>query len=199
MMRGYVNYVFEDSWQVPTGSVASPTTGGVSTEHTGVNPTEGKSDCDGCTYAVQSTGSGNKTDVFLQSGWSWNLNGMYQIAPERPWGFNVAANLFGRQGFPLPYYVRRTGIDDRIARDISVLGDTDDFRVDDIFTFDVRLEKEFAVSNAVGFTFAIDGFNVLNEAYVLQRERRLDLSTANFLDETLSPRIWRLSVRLNWR
>jgi len=63
----------------------------------------------------------------------------------------------------------------------------------------VRLEKEFAASNAVGFTFAIDGFNVLNEAYVLQRERRLDLSTANFLDETLSPRIWRLSVRLNWR
>ena len=40
--------------------------------------------------------------VILQSSWSWNLNGMFQVAPDRPWGFNVAANLHGREGYPLP-------------------------------------------------------------------------------------------------
>ena len=39
----------------------------------------------------------------------------------------------------------------------------------------------------------------MNENYVLQRERNLGLATANFLDETLSPRIYRLGFRLNWR
>ncbi|MGB5817064.1 MAG: hypothetical protein WBG93_18580, partial [Thermoanaerobaculia bacterium] len=37
---------------------------------------------------------------WLQSDWQWNVNGMYQVAPDRGWGFNVAANLTGRQGYP---------------------------------------------------------------------------------------------------
>ena len=42
--------------------------------------------------------------MWLQSTWSANLNGMYQVAPDRPWGFNFAANLFAREGYPLPYF-----------------------------------------------------------------------------------------------
>ena len=190
MMRGYVNYAFTDEWSVPDDYLSFDE---------GRNATEGKSDCDGCIYAEQSTGSGNKGDVWLQTGWSWNLNGMYQIAPDRPWGFNVAANLFGRQGTPLPYWDSRTGPVDGIGRNISVVADTDNFRTDDVMTTDVRLEKEFAATSGIGFTFSIDGFNIFNENYVLQRERRLNGSRANYLDETLSPRIWRLGVRLNWR
>ncbi len=190
MMRGYVNYAFQDDWSVPSDFLSYGE---------GLNPQEEKGDCDGCVYAVQSTGSGNKGDVFLQTGWSWNLNGMYQIAPDRPWGFNVAANLFGRQGTPLPYWIRSTGPQDGIPRNISVVGNTDDFRAEDVFATDIRLEKEFAATSGIGFTFSIDGFNIFNENYVLQRERRLNYSRADFLDETLSPRIWRLGVRLNWR
>ena len=107
--------------------------------------------------------------------------------PDRPWGFNVAANLFGRQGTPLPYWDSRTGPVDGIGRNISVVADTDDFRTDDIITTDFRLEKEFAATSGIGFTFSIDGFNIFNENYVLQRERRLNGSRANYLDETLSP------------
>ncbi len=124
---------------------------------------------------------------------------MYQIAPDKPWGFNVAANLTGREGTPLPYFIRATGALDGIGRDISIVTETDDFRSDDLFVTDIRLEKEFVAAGNVGFTFSIEGFNVFNENYVLQRERRMDGSRADFLDETLSPRIWRLGVRLNWR
>ena len=52
------------------------------------------------------TASGPKGNVFINSKWSYSLNGMYQIAPDRPWGFNVAANLTGRQGYPLRYVTR---------------------------------------------------------------------------------------------
>ena len=195
MLRGYVNYAFTDEWRVPDDYLDGTT----AEETTGPNPAENKSDCDGCLYAVQSQGSGNKGDVFLQTGWSWNLNGMYQIAPDRAWGFNFAANLFGRQGYSLPYFNRLSGSQDGINRDISAVGATDDFRLEKVLTTDIRLEKEFAAKGDVGFTFAIDGFNIFNETYALQRERQLNGGRPDYLDETLSPRIWRLGVRVNWR
>jgi hypothetical protein len=40
---------------------------------------------------------------------------------------------------------------------------------------------------------------VTNENTVLQRDRTLNASTANFVNQTLSPRIYRLGFRLNWR
>ena len=42
-------------------------------------------------------------------------------------------------------------------------------------------------------------FNALNEGTVLQREAGMNLAIANWVLETLSPRIWRLGVRINWR
>ena len=36
------------------------------------------------------TGSGNKGNVYVNSKWAYNFNGLYQVAPDRPWGFNVA-------------------------------------------------------------------------------------------------------------
>jgi hypothetical protein len=37
------------------------------------------------------------------------------------------------------------------------------------------------------------------EVTVLQRDRTLNAATANFVNQTLSPRIYRLGFRLNWR
>ena len=123
---------------------------------------------------------------------------MYQIAPDRPWGFNVAANLFGREGTPLPYYYR-TRRSDSITRNMQMTGDIDAFRSDDVTSMDFRLEKEFAATGNLGFTFSIDVFNVFDESYALQKRRQTNTSQYNWLTETLSPRIWRLGVRLNWR
>ena len=153
-------------------------------------------DDDGEVFAEQSGGSGNKGDVWVQSTWSANLNGMYQVAPDRPWGFNVAANFFAREGYPLPYY--RNGAAREGAKQVSV-SEFDQFRTDDIFTTDLRVEKDIPFAENLSATISLDAFNVFNENYVLQRERNLGLGTANFLDETLSPRIYRLGFRLNWR
>ena len=153
-------------------------------------------DDDGEVFAEQSGGSGNKGDVWVQSTWSANLNGMYQVAPDRPWGFNVAANLFAREGYPLPYY--RNGAAREGAKQVSV-SEFDQFRTDDIFTTDLRVEKDIPFAENLSATLSLDCFNVFNENYVLQRERNLGGTSANFLDETLSPRIYRLGFRLNWR
>src|SRR5258708_7638748 len=48
------------------------------------------------------TGSGSEAFVFIHSKWAVALNGMYQISPDRPWGFNLAGHLTGPQGYPAP-------------------------------------------------------------------------------------------------
>ena len=185
MARGYFNWA-EATWNLDDGFFTYD------------DPTDlaGSADDDGEVFAEQSLGSGNKGDVWLQSSWSANLNGLYQVAPDRPWGFNFAANLFAREGYPLPYIVSAAAREG--AKLVAVSG-FDDFRTDDIFTIDLRVEKDIAFAENLSATVSLDCFNVMNENYVLQRERRMDLTTANYLDETLSPRIYRLGFRLNWR
>ena len=73
MARGYVNWA-ETTWNLGDEFLFFD------------DPTNlsGSFDDDGAVYAEQSGGSGNKGDVWLQSTWSANLNGMYQVAPDRP-------------------------------------------------------------------------------------------------------------------
>lgn len=156
------------------------------------------SDIDGGLVAIQSAGSGAFADTVIQSTWSFNVNGLYQIAPDRPWGFDIAANLYGREGYVLPYYFEHDP-GDGISRQFRVVDEIDDVRVDDIFTADLSISKEIRASDNLSTTISVDLFNAFNENYVLQRERDLSLGTADYLRETLSPRIYRLGVRLNWR
>jgi len=141
---------------------------------------------------------GKRRQVFLQSNGSLNVNGMYQLAPDRPWGFNVAGSVYARQGYPLPYYVRFVSRTDGQGRSAAV-GRSDDFRTQDIYTLDLRLEKEFAATGNAGLTFGIDAFNVFSDNYVLRRDLALNGARPDYLNETLSPRIYRLGVRLSWR
>ena len=189
MARGLVQYLHGE-WNVPAPYTAEANP----------NPHELANDVDGALFGEGLAFSRRSANVFLQSSWTWNLNGMYQFAPDRPYGFNVAANLFGRQGYPLPYYLLYNARDGLGTQNIStVSGDLDRFRVDDIFTTDLRLEKELATTANLGFTFSIDIFNIFNSAYVMQRERRSGVAIYDWLSETLSPRVLRLGARLNWR
>lgn len=137
-------------------------------------------------------------ESLMQSSWSFNINGMYQVAPDRPWGFNVSGNAFGRQGYPLPYYVRLVG-SDGIRRSADAVTSADQFRLPAIYVADLRLDKEFAATGNVSLTFSLDAFNILNENNVLWRSLALDAPQADYVEETLAPRIYRLGVRLNWR
>jgi len=157
-----------------------------------------KDDPNGGLFVVQSAGSGAFQDVLIQSTWSANLNGMYQVAPDRPWGFNVAGNLFAREGYPLTYYYTAF-TDDGDVQSVAASSSIDQFRADDILTVDLRLEKDMAFTDNLSGILSLDAFNVFNDNSVIQRDRELSAPTANHLTQNLSPRIYRLGFRLNWR
>jgi len=127
------------------------------------------------------------------------VNGLYQVAADRPWGFNIAGNLFARQGYPLLYSWTETlpqGLGNvTAATDRRV----DQFRSDNIYDLDLRIEKDMAFSDSLSGILSLDAFNVLNGNFVMGRDVTLDSPQANFVTQTLSPRIYRLGFRLNWR
>jgi hypothetical protein len=147
------------------------------------------------------TGSGAKGGVYINSEWSYSVNGLYQIAPERAWGFNAALNVTGRQGYALPYFRRRGG---ELAREnfattnVQVTDSPDEFRLDDVHMVDARVEKELAFSD-FGMTVGVDVFNLFNEAHILQRNHRMGQSSSDNVREITSPRVFRLGARLSFR
>ena len=162
----------------------------------------GRAGCaDGDLYLTRSTGSG-KGERFMQSSWTYSLNGMYQVMPDRPWGFNVSANLTGREGYPLAYY--ETGIPvvhlgRRTSTTVNLSPDYDQYRLGDTETIDFRVEKEIALQGPVNMTFGIDVFNITNEGTGLAYLLDTSATNAGNLDDNISPRIYRFGVRLNWK
>ena len=187
MARGFVQYG-DSEWDVPMSHYLN----------NDPNQYRGGGNRDGDLHVERSSGSG-KGERFLQSTWSYNLNGMYQVGPDRPWGFNVSANINGREGYPIAYY-QRFGLASDASANIDIInGDYDNIRQDDIEVLDLRVEKEFSLTGPVNMTFGIDVFNVTNENTGLSYIARAARSNSGNLDDNVSPRIYRLGVRLAWK
>ena len=184
MLRGHFNWA-DWEWNVPDSAIFDP------------NPSL-ESPREGDPFLLKSPDSNAKDNVFIDgSSWSFNIAGLYQVAPDRPWGFNVGANCFGREGYPIPYTATAFTADGEERENLAV-DRTDQFKLDDIQVLDLRVDKDFEFGD-FGFNVSLDAFNVFDENYVLQRQRSLNGSRPDFVEETLSPRVFRLGVRLNWR
>lgn len=149
----------------------------------------GAEDNDGAPVADQSA-SPSRAGVFLNSHWSYEVLGMTQA----PFGLEVAARVYGRQGFPAPTFVIVDAAD--ATRTIQV-GAFDGTRLSRLFLADVRVERSFAVAN---FTLDVsaDVFNLFNTQTAVQRNTDLsDLLKGGVL-ETLSPRVMRFGVRVRF-
>ena len=142
----------------------------------------------------------SKGNVFISNGWSYSLSGLYQVARSRPWGFNVAAALNGREGYPIRYTQRvfRATVNTGRPTYIPVTADTGRFKYPDVHVLDLRVEKDFNVGG-LGLTVGADLFNALNEPYVLQRALVLGRPNSDHVVEVLSSRIIRLGVRFQVR
>jgi hypothetical protein len=207
LLRGHVTQS-EWEWDVPNSTIINP--------H--INPNGSWED--GATVLSGSgTGSGSKGGIWISPGWSFDVSGLYQIMPSQPWGFNVAANLNGREGYAIPYLVNVPAAvfgDGTGVRAIRVTPETDSFRNDDIIMLNLRLEKEVTFGD-FGVTFGLDAFNVFNEAFVLQRQIALTgyresqlgnatggrigngATTGDHVTEILNPRIFRFGARVSFR
>jgi hypothetical protein len=202
MMRGNISWN-DWKWDVPSSAIINPQQG------------IGGGNRDGDTVLTcVGTGSGAKGNVCISSTWSYSVSGMYQVAADRPWGFNVAAALNGHEGYANPYFLyhaKRRGFTNSTNTNLLAVNRPDDYKLDDVHVLDLRLEKEFRFDR-VGLTVGVDVFNALNTATVLQRQLRTSATKVSgdaafgnvtstkgdFAYEVLSPRIFRAGVTLTF-
>lgn len=141
--------------------------------------------------APRSSGSG-AGDVFINGKWQVNVNGVYQL----PYDLEIAGNFFGRQGNPFPIFQTASlGLDG--SQRVLVSPEVDTFRHDNLWNLDLRLAKHLRYGQFQGSLIA-DLFNVLNQNTELNRQRNLASPNFNNLTQNLSPRIFRLGVRIGF-
>lgn len=139
---------------------------------------------------------GVKESVFLNSKWQFSVLGVYQL----PLGFEVAANLYGRQGYPINWYLNSRapiGSGDRVTRLVAV-SSADSQRYENVYEFDLRAAKVVNITASATLTLSADLFNLTNENTVLQRFNQLGLDNTNNIKEIQSPRIWRFGARISF-
>ena len=161
------------------------------------DPTPALGNCPGGVVAERSAGSGAFQNVFINSKYSFNFTGLYQL----PWDFNLGASLTGRQGYPRPF---RETVDLPSGNTQTViLQPVGSVRFPNVYEFDLRAAKDFRFFNRVGVTLSADLFNVPNQRTVLQRQTVLATGgaiagNADRISELQSPRVWRFGARFNF-
>jgi hypothetical protein len=147
---------------------------------------------DGDIFAPQSP---TKSGVFVSSGWSYDVSGLYQIAPDRPWGFNIGMRASGREGFPAVPFGELEGSDgeSRILQPLA----TGTFRYDNLFLLDLHADTQVRIAD-LDVTLMVDTFNVLNSSTVVQRVGDLGNSAFGRDVEIVGPRVLRLGAKFRF-
>jgi hypothetical protein len=136
-------------------------------------------------------GIGSGKTYWINAKWQVNLNALYQL----PAGFEIAGNLFGRQGYP-----RITTIDFETGLGTFsgiATSDLDAVRTPDVWNFDLRLAKNFRLGGRASLNLTADLFNVFNANTVLVRTGNAD-GAFNTINEIQAPRIARFGVKLGF-
>jgi len=146
---------------------------------------------DGGQVVVQGGGSGKIN--YRNAKWQLNVNGMYQVGM----GFEVAANLFARQGYPNPVYL---GLQSGFDGFLNVLPDNfkiDDRRHPDLWLLDLRLAKTFKVGEG-NVILSAELFNVFNDNVTFDITGDATSAAFGRINEILAPRIARFGARFTF-
>jgi len=146
---------------------------------------------DGGQFAPESGGSGSGT-IFVNAKWQLNLNGLYQA----PYGIEIGANVFGRQGYPYPLF-RQVSLGSDQNLQVLVTPEIDSLRFPNLWDTDIRAGKELKV-NTVSLRVIFDLFNVLNANTALVRNDNIASPTFDVLAQNLSPRIARIGLTVGF-
>jgi hypothetical protein len=130
--------------------------------------------------------------VYLHSRWDYSLAGIYRARA----GIVLGMLVHGREGFPVLYFENVEGDDNR-TRSVAVTDEDSPLRLENVHLLDVRLEKELRLGDAA-LTLSVDALNLLSKTPALEREARLEIPTADFVREVVSPRTVRLGARIEF-
>jgi hypothetical protein len=201
-----INKRYSDKWSMRLGftysdwkqhlganSISDPT----NVLSTGIyGGTSGGSSEDGGDVLFSSgVGSGAKGGVFVNSKWNMNLNALYSL----PLGFNVAGNLFARQGYVYPNIDTNADPGDGLGARNALALPASAVRHPTVTELDLRLEKMIKVAQ-LDVTLGIDVFNVFNSNVVLQRQidRAQSVNVGGDIQEIQSPRVVRFGGRVSF-
>jgi hypothetical protein len=149
---------------------------------------------DGGAYAPQSTGNGQGA-IYMNARWQFNANGVYVA----PYGIELAANVFGRQGYPMPLFrpgsTAALGVDSSL--NVLVSPTIDYVRYSNVWDTDIRVARDFRLG-AVTVRGMFDVFNLLNADTALVRNGNITATTFNQIAQNLSPRIARVGVQIGF-
>jgi hypothetical protein len=163
--------------------------------------------CPGGQVSPQSAGSGAFGNVFINSKWNLNMNGLYIL----PFNIQLGGNFSARQGYPSPLRSTVTGI--RGGAAVVVLEPIGESRFDNVYQLDLRLAREFRFFDRAGITISGEVFNALNDRTVLQRNTTVltnaysaatgVVSTSPIgngwrITELQAPRVFRIGARVNF-
>jgi hypothetical protein len=145
---------------------------------------------------VVSYGAGTSGKVYyMNAKWQIAANALYQL----PAGFEIAANVFGRQGYPNPIYAfLDLGALDGFQNVLADSSEQDTERFPSLWDVDLRLAKNLKFGDRLNMTLSAEMFNVFNSATEMNRVNQFDSSSYGRLDEILAPRIVRFGVRVNF-
>jgi len=118
---------------------------------------------------------------------------------EAPYRIQIAANIFGRQGYPEPLF--RPGSTAALGADSSlsvlVSPSIDYVRYPNVWDTDLRVARDFKVG-LVNVRGMIDAFNLFNANTALVRNGNVTSTTFNQLAQNLSPMIVRIGVQIGF-
>jgi Carboxypeptidase regulatory-like domain/TonB-dependent Receptor Plug Domain len=136
-------------------------------------------------------GIGSGKTYWINAKWQLNVSALYQL----PAGFEIAGNLFGRQGYP-----RITTIDFETGLGTFsgiATPELDQVRTPNVWNLDFRLAKNIRLSGRASLNLTADLFNVFNANTVLVRTGNAD-GAFNRINEIQAPRIVRFGMRLGF-
>jgi len=123
--------------------------------------------------------------------WTFVMNGLYQL----PYQISVSGNLISRQGFPVVYYERKSGVDPGISYKNVRAQLIGDWKLPNMIELDFRVSKAVSLGDKGNVSLDLDVFNILNRNTPLYIQERLKRSNTNQVQDLMYPRIVRFGVR----
>lgn len=149
--------------------------------------------------------SGPVVESGINATWQFNVSGMVEL----PLGIAAGVNLFGRQGFPIDYFVEVATGDPKGNVPLIQIGPVTRYRTPNVYVLDVQISKAFRIGSAVTVVPEFDCFNLLNSHTVMGRNSDVgfyDAATQNLeyfgdfntVAWTLPSRTFRGGVRISF-
>jgi hypothetical protein len=173
MLRGH--YTWSDwTTSVPDSTLGDP------------NDLVGTDDNDGAPVAYE--GGPGRSGLFINSGWSFDVSGLYRIVPDRPWGVDVGWNFNGREGYLSPTFATLRG-GDNVTRRLQ--SDEAERRLPDLYQLNLRVGTDFAIGRS-RLGLSVEVANVTGTDTVLQEDRDLTSTSFGTVTERLGGRAIRI-------